>query len=56
MRRGDNILVLCEVFNADESIHASNYREKLRGLEEKHQNHECWFGIEQEYPFMDTDE
>jgi glutamine synthetase len=55
-RRGDNILVLCEVFNADGSVHVSNYRAKLRGLEEKHQNQECWFGIEQEYTFMETDE
>ncbi len=55
-RRGDNILVMCEVFNADGTVHASNFRSKLSKLDEMHKGEECWFGIEQEYTFMETDE
>ena len=53
IRGGDNILVMCEVFNADGTIHKSNKRAKLRELSEKHKNEETWFGIEQEYTFFD---
>ena len=55
-RRGDNILVMCEVYKADGSVHPSNFRAKLRELDEMHKDQECWFGIEQEYTFMETDE
>ena len=53
MRGGDNLLVMCEVFNADGTVHASNTRAVLRELAEKHANQEAWFGIEQEYTFFD---
>ena len=53
LRGGDNILAMCEVFNADGSVHISNKRAKLRELEEKHKDQESWFGIEQEYTFFD---
>jgi len=53
LRGGNNLLVMCEVFNADGSIHASNKRAKLRKLAEKHKSQDCWFGIEQEYTFFD---
>ena len=56
IRKGDHILVMCEVFNADESVHKSNYRAKLRELDKKYKDQECWFGIEQEYTFMETDD
>ncbi|SVA98827.1 uncharacterized protein METZ01_LOCUS151681, partial [marine metagenome] len=49
IRGGDNILVMCEVMNADGSVHTSNTRAHLRELEEKHAAQEAWFGIEQEY-------
>tara|TARA_Y100000780_G_scaffold42700_1_gene34893 strand:+ start:757 stop:1383 length:627 start_codon:yes stop_codon:yes gene_type:complete len=49
IRGGDNILVMCEVMNADGSVHPSNTRARLRELEEKHTAQEAWFGIEQEY-------
>ena len=39
LRGGDNILVMCEVFNADGSVHISNKRAKLRELAEKHNHH-----------------
>ena len=55
-RRGDNVLVMCEVFNADKTVHVSNFRAKLRELDEMHKSEECWFGIEQEYTFMETDD
>ena len=53
IRGGDNILVMCEVFNADGSVHKSNTRAALRKLSEKFSSEECWFGIEQEYTLFD---
>jgi len=53
IRGGDNILVMCEVFNADGTVHESNARAALRVLAEKHADQEAWFGIEQEYTFFD---
>jgi len=53
LRGGNNILALCEVFNADGSVHISNKRAKLRELSEAHKDQEAWFGIEQEYTFFD---
>jgi len=53
IRGGDNLLVMCEVFNADGSVHVSNGRAALRELAEKHADQEAWFGIEQEYTFFD---
>jgi len=43
-------LVMCEVFNADGTAHASNTRAKLRAiLEQGAGNTNAWFGFEQEY-------
>ena len=53
IRGGDNILAMCEVFNADGTVHKSNKRAKLRELAKKHKKQEAWFGIEQEYTFFD---
>ena len=53
IRGGDNILVMCEVFNADGTVHSSNSRAELRKLSEKYADQESWFGIEQEYTFFD---
>ena len=53
LRGGNDILVMCEVFNADGSVHISNKRARLRELAEKFKSEECWFGIEQEYTFFD---
>jgi glutamine synthetase len=48
--RGEpHILIMCEVFNADESVHVSNTRARLRRISEQYKNQEAWFGIEQEY-------
>ena len=53
IRGGDDILVMCEVFNADGTVHSYNHRAYLRKLAEKYEAHDCWFGIEQEYTFFD---
>ncbi len=49
IRGSDNVIALCEVFNADGTVHETNTRVKLREVAEKYKNHEPWFGIEQEY-------
>ena len=52
--RGEyDVLVMCEVFNADGTVHKSNNRAKLRELAETYKEEDCWFGIEQEYTFFD---
>ena len=49
IRGGSDILVLCEVFNADGEPNRTNERAALRAVAERHTAHECWFGLEQEY-------
>ena len=41
------------VYNKDGSPHKSNTRSKLVELAEQYKDSEMWFGIEQEYVFMD---
>ena len=53
IRGADDILVMCEVLNADGSIHVSNNRAACTELAGKFSSHEAWFGIEQEYTFYD---
>ena len=53
IRGGDHVIVMCEVLNADGTVHASNTRANLRDISEKFKDHEPWFGIEQEYTFFD---
>ena len=50
---GNSVIVLCEVYNKDGSPHKSNTRAKLVELAEQCEDSEMWFGIEQEYVFMD---
>ncbi|MBI4239886.1 glutamine synthetase beta-grasp domain-containing protein [Candidatus Uhrbacteria bacterium] len=49
LRGAPHLLVLCEVFHADGSVHVSNSRANLRDLATRYSDQECWFGIEQEY-------
>ena len=49
--RGDSYIVLCEVLNADGSPHKTNTRSKL--FQVMNIEMDMWFGIEQEYVFMD---
>ena len=49
IRKENNILVMCEVFNSDGSVHASNGRARLREAAKAYEAQDPWFGIEQEY-------
>ena len=51
IRGGKDLLVMCEVLNADMSVHVSNTRAACVEVENKHIDQEPWFGIEQEYTF-----
>ena len=53
LHRDEDVLVLCEVFNPDDSVHWSNKRARLRELDEKYGDQEPWFGIEQEYTLFE---
>ena len=46
-------MVMCEVMNADGSVHKSNTRANLRRVSEKFSGEEAWFGIEQEYTLFE---
>ena len=46
-------LVLCQVMNPDGSPHESNTRHRLDQLSTKYSEYDMWFGIEQEYLFVD---
>lgn len=49
INKGDNILVMCEVLNADGTPHLTNTRQVLAKIAEKYKDQDPWFGIEQEY-------
>lgn len=49
IRGGAHLLVMCEVFNPDGTVHTSNTRAHLREVAQSFAEHEPWFGIEQEY-------
>ncbi len=49
IRGGDNVLVMCEVYNPDGTPNKTNKRAELKVLAEKHKAEEPLFGIEQEY-------
>ena len=53
IRGEDSFLVMCEVLNADGSIHKTNHRAKLASISEKLSHEEAWFGIEQEYTLFE---
>ena len=50
----NHVLVLCEVMNTDGTPHESNFRSKLRSIEETTSTGQYWWGFEQEY-FMKKD-
>ncbi|MBI2484378.1 glutamine synthetase beta-grasp domain-containing protein [Candidatus Uhrbacteria bacterium] len=49
VRGASHVLVLCEVLNADGSVHPSNTRSVLRKCAQRYSEQEPLFGIEQEY-------
>tara|TARA_B100001094_G_scaffold316542_1_gene357866 strand:+ start:422 stop:1426 length:1005 start_codon:yes stop_codon:yes gene_type:complete len=52
IRGGDNLLVLCEVFDVNGDPHPSNTRAPLRKIAEEFSSFEMLFGMEQEYTFF----
>ncbi|MEW2518377.1 glutamine synthetase [Actinacidiphila alni] len=52
IRGGDDVLVMCEVFEIDGTPHVSNTRAALREVAERYAAQESLFGIEQEYTFF----
>lgn len=44
-----NVLVLCEVMNADGTPHVTNYRPRLLVLDELYKSEKVWVALEQEY-------
>lgn len=54
-RRGNNILVLCETYLSDMTPTKCNKRASAKKAMELAKNDEPWFGIEQEYTFLDFD-
>ena len=53
IRGGDSILVLNEVLDIDMKPHASNTRAATAALAEKYADQDMWFGMEQEYTFLE---
>jgi len=54
LRGPSHVIVLCEVFNQDGTSHSTNARALLRPFVAKYEEHEVWFGIEQEYTLMQS--
>ncbi len=53
IRGGDDILVLCECLNTDMTPHVTNTRAALVEVAERYAHLDPWFGMEQEYNFME---
>ena len=52
---GNNQLVMCEVLLPDMSPHPTNNRAACAEVASKFENHESWFGIEQEFTLFEAD-
>jgi len=46
------MLVMCEVFNTDMTPHITNTRHECSKIEKQYEEHNGWFGIEQEYTLL----
>lgn len=55
IRGGKNLLVLCEVYDADGKPNRTNTRAAAVVTENKYKQLDPWFGLEQEYTFMKDD-
>lgn len=49
LRRGDNILVMCQVMDADMYPHATNNRFNCATVHNNYADQQPWYGLEQEY-------
>ncbi|XP_050389519.1 glutamine synthetase [Patella vulgata] len=54
-RKGNNRLVLCEVFKYNKKPAETNKRNTCNAVMEKAKDEKPWFGIEQEYTILDND-
>ena len=55
-KAGDNdVIVLCDTYKPDGTPCESNHRAAMQAAYDKTQGEEPWFGIEQEYTFLDVD-
>jgi glutamine synthetase len=54
-RTENDYLVLCDTLNSDMTPHPDNHFVSLDEVSTKFQDHECWFGFEQEYVIMERD-
>jgi glutamine synthetase len=52
LRGGNNLLVLCEVYNTDMTPHKTNTRAKCALIAQEFEDQECWYGLEQEYTLI----
>jgi glutamine synthetase len=48
--------VLAECWNPDGTPNKYNFRHECAKVMEAHAEHEPWFGLEQEYTFLDSDD
>lgn len=55
-RGSPNIIVLAECWNADGTPNKYNFRHDCNKVMEAYADHEPWFGLEQEYTFLDLDD
>ena len=55
LRGPDDKLVMCEVLLTDMTPHPTNTRAACAAVAEKYKSFEPWFGIEQEYTFIQND-
>ena len=56
LRGGKNVLVMCEVLDADTmKPHATNTRAAAARVAKKYAKYEMWFGLEQEYTMLRAD-
>lgn len=54
-RQGNHILVLCETCSSDGKPSVKNHRNECAEIAVKCATEQPWFGIEQEYTFLDVD-
>ena len=52
LRGPDDVLVMCEVLNVDMQPHPTNTRAACVETAERYAAHDAWFGMEQEYTFL----